>query len=180
MFRRAQQSIDVCLSAAILIATLVSPGWAGVREAKERISAEGTAKGSLEKQAMQGAPVGIGAIRPAVGNKQAQVVQRPKHFAETSQARRSKTHRRTHVNRMPHAKVTIQPSRRELAFHGLLETPQRYDPRLNHRAARMPAIQTPELAQDQFVELDRNQDGHVDPVERTLGRLDMEHDLQPR
>jgi hypothetical protein len=33
---------------------------------------------------------------------------------------------------------------------------------------------------DHFLELDRNQDGHVDPVERVFGRLDMEHDFQPR
>lgn len=181
MLRRSQPSIGVGLCVAVLIGTLVSPGRAGVREAKEQVSsAVGTEKRPLEKPAKQGALLGIRANQPSVGDKRAHVVQRPKRIAGTSPARRSKTSRQTHVSRMPNAKVTTQQSQRELAIHGLLETPQRYDPRLNHRTAGMPAIQTPDIARDHFLELDRNQDGHVDPVERTLGRLDMERDLQPR
>ncbi|BFU95841.1 MAG: protein of unknown function [Nitrospira sp.] len=181
MFRRAQQSIGVCVCVAVLIGTLVSPGQAGVSEAKEQVSpAVGTEKKPWEKPTKQGALSGARANQRPVGDQRAHVVQRPKHVAGTFPARRSKSPRHTHVSRIPKAKVMIQPSQRELVFHGLLETPQRYDPRLNHRTARMPAIQTPDVARDHFLELDRNQDGHVDPVERTFGRLDMEHDLQPR
>jgi len=67
-----------------------------------------------------------------------------------------------------------------LVAHGLLETPQRYDPRLSHRTVGIPAPQLPDVTHDHFLELDRNRDGHVDPVERAFGRLDMEHDFQPR
>jgi hypothetical protein len=74
----------------------------------------------------------------------------------------------------------IQPSQRESALRRLLESPQRYDPRLHRLAAGLPAPQRTDIVRDHFLELDRNQDGHVDPVERVFGRLDMEHDLQPR
>jgi hypothetical protein len=37
-----------------------------------------------------------------------------------------------------------------------------------------------ELQVDHFQELDRNQDGVLDPLERTVGRLDIERDLSNR
>jgi hypothetical protein len=76
-------------------------------------------------------------------------------------------------------KATIQP-RTDLMYHGMLESSQRYDPRLNHRTAGVQDPQAPDLAHDHFLELDRNQDGNVDPVERAFGRLDIDRDLQHR
>lgn len=64
--------------------------------------------------------------------------------------------------------------------HGVLEDPQRYDPRLHHRTGRVQDPQAPELVPDHFLELDRNQDGKIDPIERAFGRLDMDRDLQKR
>ncbi|MEO6308647.1 MAG: hypothetical protein ABIO96_13175 [Nitrospiraceae bacterium] len=90
-----------------------------------------------------------------------------------------KSHRRmkVHGNRAP--KAVVQP-RTDLMYHGILESSQRYDPRRNHRGARIPDPHNPELTHDHFQELDRNQDGTIDPVERTFGRPDMDRDLYDR
>ena len=71
----------------------------------------------------------------------------------------------------------VVPLKSGLTPHGMLETPQRYDPRRDHRGSGIPDPQTPELTHDHFQELDRNQDGKVDPVERAFGRPDMDRDL---
>ncbi|MDE3220952.1 MAG: hypothetical protein KGO23_16450 [Nitrospirota bacterium] len=83
------------------------------------------------------------------------------------------------VHKKAAPKVVVQP-RTDLMYHGLLEDPQRYDPRPNYRTAGVPNPQTAELAHDHFQELDRNRDGKIDPVERAFGRLDMERDLHSR
>jgi hypothetical protein len=93
-----------------------------------------------------------------------------------------KSPRRMKVYRKSAPKAVVQP-RTDLMYHGMLESPQRYDPRRNYPGAGVPDPHTPELTHDHFQELDRNQDGTIDPVERTFGRLDMDrdlHDRQPR
>jgi hypothetical protein len=65
-------------------------------------------------------------------------------------------------------------------YHGMLESSQRYNPRRDHLGARIPDPHNPELTHDHFQELDRNQDGTIDPVERTFGRPDMDRDLYDR
>ena len=82
-----------------------------------------------------------------------------------------------HRNRTP--KAVVQP-RTDLMHHGMLESPQRYDPRRSHLGTGVPDPYNPELTHDHFQELDRNQDGSIDPVERTFGRLDMDRDLHNR
>ena len=76
-------------------------------------------------------------------------------------------------------KATLQP-KQDLSYHGMLEHPQRYDPRPERHkgAARNP--QTSELLHEHFQELDKNRDGMLDPFERALGRLDMDRDLGNR
>lgn len=73
-------------------------------------------------------------------------------------------------------KAVVQP-RTDLMYHGMLESSQRYDPRRNHLGTGVPDPYNPELTHDHFQELDRNQDGTIDPVERTFGRPEMERDL---
>ena len=90
-----------------------------------------------------------------------------------------KGHRRMKVHRKSVPKAVVQP-RTDLMFHGMLESPQRYDPRRNHLGAGVLDPHNPELAHDHFQELDRNQDGQIDPVERTIGRPDMDRDLHNR
>lgn len=87
-------------------------------------------------------------------------------------------HMKVHKKEMP--KAVVAPSI-DLMYHGMLESPQRYDPRRNHRVgAGTPDPHNPELTHDHFQELDRNQDGSIDPVERVFGRLDMDRDLYDR
>lgn len=64
--------------------------------------------------------------------------------------------------------------------YGVLEDSQRYDPRLPADSAGMPHPQALDLTHDHFQELDRNQDGKIDPVERVFGRIDMDRDLDTR
>jgi hypothetical protein len=90
-----------------------------------------------------------------------------------------KSHRRTKVHRKRMPNAVVQP-RTDLMYHGMLESPQRYDPRRNHLGAGVLAPHNLELTHDHFQELDRNQDGQIDPVERTFGRPDMDRDLHDR
>jgi hypothetical protein len=90
-----------------------------------------------------------------------------------------KSPRRMKVHRRRAPKAVVQP-RTDLMYHGMLESSQRYDPRRNHRGAGVPDPHNPELTHDHFQELDRNQDGTIDPVERTFGRPDMDRDLYDR
>ena len=76
-------------------------------------------------------------------------------------------------------KAVVQP-RTDLMYHGMFESPQRYNPRRNHLGAGILDPHNPELTHDHFQELDRNQDGQIDPVERTFGRPDMDRDLHDR
>jgi hypothetical protein len=109
--------------------------------------------------------------------KQAEPVPTELKSTSPKSPRRMKVHRR----RVP--KAVVQP-RTDLMYHGMLESPQRYDPRRNHHVgAGVPDPHNPELTHDHFKELDRNQDGSIDPVERVFGRLDMDrdfHDRRPR
>lgn len=108
--------------------------------------------------------------QPDVVQKQAQ--QAPPEFKLPS----AKSHRHMKVPKKVRPKAAVQPST-DLMYHGLLEDSQRYDPRPNYRTAGVPNPLTPDLTHDHFQELDRNRDGKIDPVERALGRLDMERDL---
>ncbi|MDF2457997.1 MAG: hypothetical protein K0S79_413 [Nitrospira sp.] len=91
-----------------------------------------------------------------------------------------KPHRATKTSKkMPRKAVVAQP-RIDLMHYGVLEDPQRYDPRPHAHAAGVPNPQTPDLTHDHFQELDRNQDGKIDPVERAFGRIDMDRDLNTR
>src|SRR4026207_46745 len=90
-----------------------------------------------------------------------------------------KGHRRIKVHGKLVQKAVVQP-RTDLMYHGMLESSQRYNPRRNHLGAGVPDPYNPELTHDHFQELDRNQDGTIDPGERTFGRLDMDRDLHNR
>lgn len=111
--------------------------------------------------------------QPEAMQKQAEPVPTELKSTSPKSPRRMKVHRR----RAP--KAVVQP-RTDLMYHGMLESPQRYDPRRNHLGAGVPDPHNPELTHDHFQELDRNQDGTIDPVERTFGRPDMDRDLHDR
>jgi len=96
-----------------------------------------------------------------------------------SKPKRSKRVRRMNIHKKELPKAVVQP-RTDLMYYGMLESPQRYDPRRNHLGGGVPDPNIFELTHDHFQELDRNQDGAIDPVERTFGRPDMDRDLHDR
>ena len=117
---------------------------------------------------------------PAATERQPEAIQKqakpvPAELKQTS----PKSPQRMKVHRGRAPKAVVEP-RTDLMYHGMLESPQRYDPRRNHLGAGVPDLHNPELTHDHFQELDRNQDGTIDPVERTFGRPDMDRDLYDR
>ncbi len=88
-----------------------------------------------------------------------------------------KSHRRLKAHRKRVSRAAVHP-RTDLMYHGMLESPQRHDFRRNHLGAGLPNPYGPELTHDHFQELDRNQDGLIDPIERAFSRLDLDRDLQ--
>ena len=118
------------------------------------------------------APKVTNALRPSTKEpKAAAVLRRPSFTANSHRA--IKTHKKV----LP--KAVVQP-RTDLMHYGVLENAQRYDPlpHAHHNGVSNP--QTSDLTHDHFQELDRNQDGAIDPVERTFGRIDMDRDLHTR
>jgi hypothetical protein len=115
--------------------------------------------------------------QPETSQKQAEPVPTELKPASPKSPRGMKVHKKETL------KAVVEP-RTDLMYHGMLESPQRYDPRRNHHVgAGVPDPQNPELTLDHFQELDHNQDGSIDPVERVFGRLDMDrdfHDRRPR
>ena len=64
-----------------------------------------------------------------------------------------------------------------LAHHGLLEAPHRYHPSQGNRRGAVATPHPGDLVLDHFLELDKNRDGVIDPLERAVGRLDIERDM---
>jgi len=93
----------------------------------------------------------------------------------TAAAKKALRKAKAHKKLVP--KAIVQP-RVDLSGHGLLEAPHRYDPRPTVHNAAVPHPGTTELIHDHFQELDRNQDGRVDPIERAFSRLDIDRDLE--
>lgn len=116
----------------------------------------------------------------SVPEQQPEVLQgQAKQTTTESKATGRKGHRQVKISKKISPKAVVQP-RTDLMYHGMLESPQRYDPRRSHLGTGVPDPYNPELTHDHFQELDRNQDGSIDPVERTFGRLDMDRDLHNR
>ena len=105
------------------------------------------------------------------------ILRRPSLTAEDSPSKKGRRAIKAHKKVMP--KAVVQP-RTDLMYYGMLEDSQRYDPRPNPRLAGVPNPQSSDLTHDHFQELDRNQDGIIDPVERAFGRIDMDRDLHTR
>jgi hypothetical protein len=67
-----------------------------------------------------------------------------------------------------------------VAHFGMLEQPGRYDYGRDRRTGRVLLPQAAGSVHDHFPELDQNHDGVIDPFERVVGRLDIEHDATKR
>ncbi len=103
---------------------------------------------------------------------------RPSHSARVSKKIGSKKLKR---RAQPTAVVEPQPLiPANVAHFGMLEQPRRYDYGRDRRTGRVIVPQAAGLLHDHFPELDQNHDGVIDPFERAVGRLDIEHDAIKR
>jgi hypothetical protein len=153
---------------------------------KEGISSGIPAKStrpSVEGRQKKPLPVTAQTVQPPVlETKTASLPKAAKAMpAETGNAVRKPRRAVKASKKVPRKAVVVQP-RTDLMHYGVLEDSQRYDPRphAHAHAAGVPNPQTPDLTHDHFQELDRNQDGKIDPVERAFGRIDMDRDLNTR
>ena len=85
-------------------------------------------------------------------------------------------HRRLKGSKKQRLQATVQ-AKPDLSYHGILERPQRYDPRRDHRKGIGLSPQIGDVLHDHFQELDRNRDGAIDPIERVTGRTNLDRDL---
>ncbi|MGE5710962.1 MAG: EF-hand domain-containing protein [Nitrospira sp.] len=177
--RRWNFLILTCACMAVLTALMVGSALAAQKKSKGQAPSVVSAKPSkpLPEQSQQstkkpGARTITERRSDAIQGATTQVSSEPKPTT-------LKAHRPLKVHKKVVAKAVVQP-RTDLMYHGMLEDRRRYDPRLNTRTDGVPSPQTPELVYDHFQELDRNQDGKIDPAERALGRLDIDRDLHSR
>ena len=165
-----------------LLATMVGQALAVTKKTTEPTPTVATKHHKEQSEQRQNLPIQQGKKRPTptVLERQPEVIENPAQPVRTElKAKKSKRSRRMKVHKQEEPKAIVLP-RTDLIHHGMLESPQRYDPRRNHGGTGVPDPHTPELTHDHCQELDRNQDGKIDPVERAFGRLDMDRDLHDR
>ena len=179
-----------CSLRVLVCACLVAFTWAAVddasaatKKAREPAPAVVAAK-PTKQQSEQGQNSSIQLAKkspiPAATERQPEAIQKQaKQTPSESKPTTPRAHRQVKVHKKVVPKAVVQP-RTDLMYHGMIEDSQRFDPRPNHRTAGVRNPQTPDLTHDHFQELDRNQDGRIDPVERAFGRLDMDRDFYDR
>jgi hypothetical protein len=179
-------TILACACSVALVGATVGQALAAQKNSKERASSVVPAifpKPSPELAQKSTRNTARKTAVSTVPEQQPEVLQgQAKQIPTKSKTTGRKGHRQVKISKKIPPKAVVQP-RTDLMYHGMLESPQRYDPRRNHLGAGIPDPHTSELTHDHFQELDRNQDGTIDPVERVFGRLDMDrdlHDRQPR
>jgi hypothetical protein len=179
-------TILACACSVALVGATVGQALAAQKKSKERAPSVVPAIFPKPSPELAQKPTRDTARKTAlstVPEQQPEVFQgQAKQIPTKSKTTGRKGHRQVKISKRIPPKAVVQP-RTDLMYHGMLESPQRYDPRRNHLGAGVPDPHTPELTHDHFQELDRNQDGTIDPVERVFGRLDMDrdlHDRQPR
>lgn len=91
----------------------------------------------------------------------------------------SRVHRRAKGAKRLKPKVVVTP-KPDLSHHGMMEQPQRYAPHYEQGMGGTSNPNTGALLHEHFQELDKNRDGSIDPLERAMGRLDIDRDLADR
>jgi hypothetical protein len=171
--RIARISVIFCLP-LVCVATGESAVFAAEKPAKVLRSSSAQSRSSTPHMAAgQSKGRTINALK-----KMAPGLDRP-HVQASKPDRRVIPHRSRKNPAVVRPPATVQP-KLDLSYHGILEHPQRYDPRLQRHNGAPHNPQASELLHDHFQELDKNHDGVLDPFERALGRLDMDRDLSNR
>ena len=165
---------------------LVEPGAAQALAGRQSngqeaaLAAATSTMGPLSAQASDSSDPHARAITQPIGSTtNASLVAKRTNRSRGNPKSDSRKSRRAKGGKKIAPRVVIRP-RSDLSPHGLIEGPQRYDPRPNYRTAGVRDPQTRDLIHDHFQELDRNRDGRIDPVERAFGRLDIDRDLSSR
>lgn len=177
-----QCSLRVLVRVCLVLFTwaAVADASAAAQKAKEP-SPVVAAKPAKHKPEQGQSPVILRAKKslvPPATERQPEVIQElTKPVPPEVKGKSPKSHRRLKVHRKRVPKAIVQP-RTDMMHHGMLESPQRYELRWNHLGTGLQSPHAPELAHDHFQELDRNQDGLIDPIERAFSRLDIDRDLQ--
>ena len=172
-----------CACTVVLVGAVVGPALAAQKKSKVQAPSVVPAVSPKPSPALAQKPRRATAKETAVSTvpeQQPEVLQRQAKQTPTgSKTTGRKGHRQVKVSKKIPPKAVVQP-RTDLMYHGMIEDAQRYDPRPNHHTAGVRNPQTSDLTHDHFQELDRNQDGTIDPVERAFSRLDMDRDLYDR
>ena len=101
-------------------------------------------------------------------------LEKGKGQANGKSPRRAHRHARVATPLKPRATLIPKP---DLSYYGMLQQPQRYTPHYEHGKGGVPNPNAGALLHEHFQELDKNRDGSIDPLERALGRLDLDRDL---
>jgi hypothetical protein len=162
-------SLAVC---SLAFAIAASGDAVAAQKSSKDLSVTHATKGSAAR--------GSVSVRPATPQPKPTLAGRPsKSSVADASASKRKSHRAMKTSKKTVPKAMVEP-RTDLIHYGLLEDAQRYDPRPPADSTGVPHPQALDLTHDHFQELDRNQDGKIDPVERALGRIDMDRDLHSR
>jgi hypothetical protein len=163
----------------VMSAAMVRQTIAGTTQAKESAQVAASVKFAAQEE-YPPTPRAKKSVRPIGTERQSGAIQKEAKPVRTAvKPKRSKHPRRVNVHKKSRPKVVVQP-RTDLMYYGMLESPQRYAPIRNHLGGGVLNPDILELAHDHFQELDRNQDGTIDPFERAFGRPDMDRDLHDR
>jgi hypothetical protein len=172
-------TILACIYVLVFTESMVDPAFGDQRTTKEQASPAivGKAVRPVSEQPQQSASKIVSSTR----QRPSRVVQKPPRQKLPTELKpiASKGGIQVKVRKKTMPKVVVQP-RTDLIHYGVLKDSQRYDPGPNIRHRGVPHPQTSDLTHDHFQELDRNQDGMIDPVERAFGRIDMDRDLHSR
>ena len=175
---RRPGALSLVIFPLLLVVTLSSEGQAARKASKPSsgVPPDGPASaGEFRQQPSLAKPMPLPHSLPAPGKTGLGVRHKKSTSAEPSPIRT--TRRPIKASRKPAVKAVLQP-RTDLIPYGMLEDRQRYDPRPRAISAGVPSPHRLDLTHEHFQELDRNQDGKIDPVERAFGRIDMDRDLQ--
>lgn len=112
----------------------------------------------------------------ALTNKSVASTLRGKKSATRSK-RSNSVRKKTRKSQRTRSQRTIT---QDLSYHGVLETPRRYDPSSSQPNGAVPNPGARDVSVDHFEELDKNRDGVLDPLERATSRLDIDRDLRNR
>ncbi len=163
----------------VMLAAMVGQTIAGTTQVNESALVAASVKSAAQEE-YPPTPRVKKRFRPIGMERQSGAIQKEAKPVRTEvKPKRSKHPRRVNVHKKSRPKAVVQP-RTDLMYYGMLESPRRYDPRRNHLGGGVPNPDILELTHDHSQELDRNQDGAIDPVERAFGRPDMDRDLYAR